>query len=329
MNLTPTEAANVKNPMDLFQAHSFYGGRPAGKFVSEGSLKPCDSRLKWHVPGTVANSYGLDRSGTVDYSFNSLGYRSEEYRSDAKFRVCIVGESHAFGTGVHFEDTFGFNLKVLIAETLNLELDEVNLINLAIGGSSADYCARTVFRQLPTLAADFVVCIIPPPDRIEFRQGEGFNTFGVGSVDVDNLDKLPVPLLGFCEYYSRLVGGFNQVKNILLIENFLRSHNIEFVIAVENFPWPGDGVKPLDPFLAELDEDRLLRHEFFRQRADFAADGSHAGPRSHKAFAIQVFHHYGCLLRVKGMSDIADVIEIKACQLMSEDDDFKFCTMAS
>lgn len=328
MNLTPTEDATVDNLMDQFQGPAS-GGTPAANAMSDGGLKPCDTRLKWHVPGTVVNSYGLDKTETVEYRFNSRGYRSEEFRSDAKFRICIVGESHAIGTGVAFEETFGFRLKTLMAEALNLELDEINLINLAIGGSSADYCARTVFRQLPNLAVDFVICIIPPRDRIEFRAGEGFDTFSVGSVDADNLEKLPAPLLGFCEYYSGPVGSFNRVKNILLIESFLRSRNIEFVIAVENLPWPGDGGKPLDPFLAQLDEDRLLRHEFFRMRADFAADGSHAGPRSHAAFAIQVFHHFGCLSRSRGILDLANVIETKAFRLMSEDDDFKFCTMAS
>src|SRR5688500_5485993 len=70
-------------------------------------LKKCDVRRELHVPGTATREYGSDKSGTIVYEFNSKGYRGEEYDPSAKFRVCVIGESNAFGTGLRVEETFG------------------------------------------------------------------------------------------------------------------------------------------------------------------------------------------------------------------------------
>ena len=329
MNLKPTRQAKKANRLARLQAELQSSKKLETANAPKIGLKPCDSRLKWHVPETVTHQYGNDKSGTVEYRFNLRGYRSEDYRRDARFRICIIGESHAIGTGIHFADTFGFKLKTMMAGVLKLKLEEVNLINLSIGGSSADYCARTIYRQLPILPTDFVVCIVPLPDRIEYRNEEGYNTLVVGSVDVNHLDKMPPSLVGYCEYYDDAVGRLNRVKNMLLIQSYLRLHDIEYVMAVEKLPQPGDGFDALDPFLEQLDGDRTLRHEFFMQKADRAADGSHAGPRSHAAFAIKVFHQFGRLLKSRDMADLADLVETEANRLMVEDDDYQFCTAGS
>lgn len=325
MKLKLIKDAQVEN----FLAKLSTKGRPVGNRAFAGAsgleLKPCDARVKHHIPGKIVGRYGQDSSDTIEYLFNSAGYRSEEYQDAAAFRLCVIGESHAIGIGVRFEDTFGFRLKTMIAKAFELHPDQVNMINLAIGGASADYCARTILRQMPALAVDLVVCIVPPPDRIEFETGKNFSNFVVGAVDVNNLDQLPAPLLGYVEYYSSFVGKMNRVKNMLLIQSFLKSQDIEYVMAVEFMPVRGDGDDALDPFLTELDQDRLLRHGYFMQRADLAADGRHAGPRSHAAFAIQLFHHFGCLLRSRDLANLADVVETEAFRLMAEDQDFRLC----
>ena len=329
MKSRPTKRAELRNRPARNQGDGAAPNEMARAAMAGVGLKPCDSRCQDHAPGRVAKYYGSDQSGTVEYKFNSCGYRSEEYRSDARFRICIIGESNAVGTGLHFEDTFGFKLKTMMARILCLDPDEVNLINLAIGGSSADYCARTVFRQLPQLTADLVVCVIPRKDRIEYQDGKFFKSLVVQSIDVNNLDKVRAELLAYCDYYDDDVGRLNRLKNMLLICSFLKSHSFEFVVAVEDMPHLSDGFRGINPFLAELDEDRVLQHQFFRQKADRSADGNHAGPRSHAAFAIMVLNQFGYLLRSRQQSDLSDLIETEALRLMSEDEDFAFCVGAS
>lgn len=302
---------------------------PGAAVQPQAGLKPCDARRRDHLPGRVTRVYGQDTSETVEYRFDSSGYRGEEYRSDAKVRICVIGESHAFGTGVHFEETFGFRLKAMLAKVMGLNLHDVNLLNFSFGGASADYCARTLHRQLPQVSVDFVVCVVPPMDRIEFKNGKIYNSLVVGSVDVTQLEKLPSHLLGYCEYYSHEVGRLNRVKNLLLMQGLLRSLDIEYVFAVENMPTAGDGFDAIDPYLSALDEERVMRHRFFLPKFDRAADGDHAGPRTHGAFAIQLFHHFGWLLRSRQMIDLADRIEAQASRLMAEDADYLFCKHAS
>lgn len=326
MKSRPTEGAQMKSFLAKFYSDRSVIGGHTTKDEQVPNLKPCDARLKHHVPGKTVRRYGQDHSDTIEYRFNSAGYRSEEYRREAAFRLCVIGESHALGIGVQFEHTFGFRLKTLIAKALGLQSDDVNLINFAIGGASADYCARTIFRQLPTLDTDFVVCIVPPPDRVEVDSGKSFSNFVVGSVDVNNLDQLPPHLLGYVEYYSSFVGKMNRVKNMLLIQSLLKFRDIEYVMAAEIMPVLGDSSDALDSFLAELDEERLLRHNLFMKRSDFAADGRHAGPRTQTALAIQLFHQFGCLLRSRGLSDLGDVVLTEAQRLMAEDEDFRLCT---
>ncbi len=304
-------------------------GEPGAADQPEIGLKPCDARRRDHLPGRVTRVYGHDTSETVEYRFDSCGYRGEEYRSDAKVKICVIGESHALGTGVHFEETFGFRLKAMLAKVMGLQLHDVNLLNFSFGGASADYCARTLHRQLQRVSVDFVVCVVPPQDRIEYKNGSIYNSLVVGSVDVTQLEKLPSHLLGYCEYYSHEVGRLNRVKNLLVMQGLMHSRDIEYVFAVENMPKAGEGFGAIDPFLSALDEDRVMRHRFFLPKFDRAADGEHSGPRTHGAFAIQLFHQFGSSLRQRGMTGLADLIEADALRLMTEDADYRFCSQAS
>jgi hypothetical protein len=83
---------------------------------------------KWFVipqmldlASTTVQHYGYDRRGLVDYSFNSLGFRSPEPNSDP--RVVVVGNSVSFGIGLDIQHTFGF----LLAQHLNRHLDNRSL----------------------------------------------------------------------------------------------------------------------------------------------------------------------------------------------------------
>lgn len=66
--------------------------------------------------------YGYDNTGTVEYSFNSLGFRSDEITSRPS--LVVVGNSISFGIGLSIEQTYGH----LVAQRINRPL-----INLSIG----------------------------------------------------------------------------------------------------------------------------------------------------------------------------------------------------
>jgi hypothetical protein len=53
---------------------------------------------------TVSN-FGYDTSDTVQYQFNSLGFRGPELKDTAS--VIVIGNSVSFGLGLEFQNTYG------------------------------------------------------------------------------------------------------------------------------------------------------------------------------------------------------------------------------
>ncbi len=300
--------------------------RPAAVVKPRGlTLQPCDVRLSEHAPGRTTHQQGMDRSGTILYAFNSLGYRSEEVNPAAKFRLCVIGESHAFGLGVTFEATFGYRLKQHIATALGLGLHEVNLINLSVGGASADYCVRTIFRQLADFAVDLLVFQLPREDRTEYVEGNDFLSLNVSAVDLGMIKDAPPPLLAFCDYYAPSVGQINLMKNALMAQAFLKERRINVVLATHNPQFSQNTLPYLQPFFAQLDPGAVLQHSFFAARADKAADNTHAGPRSHAAFAIAALGSYGNQLRGWGNIRLGAKIAAHAAHLQATDPDLAYC----
>jgi len=286
-------------------------------------LKECDVYRNAHVPGKVAHVYASDKSGTVLYEFNSKGYRGEEYDSTAKFRICVIGESNAFGVGLPLEETFGYKLKQHIAASLMLSLDEINLINLSVSGVSADYCVRTIYRQLSDCHVDFLVCHLPAPARTEYITAQGCVGFNVNDA-LKDLNKAPTPLLGYCDYYNHNVGKLNQLKNALLAQAFLKERKIDYILATEYLPRSRQNFVYLEDYFDRLDASAVLWHKYFRTKADLAADQAHGGRRCHAAFAIEVLGLFGHMQLERGHEHRGRRIANYGSRLRATDEDWNY-----
>ncbi len=265
-----------------------------------GTLQRCDSRTQLHKPNVVRNTYGGDTSGTVEYRFNSAGYRSEEIDPNARIRVLLVGESHALGTGVAFDQTLGQRFKTHVAEALDLPPASVNVVNLAVGGASADYCLRTLLRQFDAVAPTLVIAVLPPFDRIEDWTETGPQTYRVSGIDPDGIENAPIPVQGFLDLFNPEAGRMNLVKNALMIEAACAQRGIEHILVSEDLRPRHFETPYLQPVYAQLDQARLVLHGLFEFRADAAADNSHAGAATHEALAIRILSRYAALLRAGG-----------------------------
>lgn len=83
---------------------------------------------KWFVPdhmkklaGSTTRLFGYDQTNTVDYTFNNLGFRSQEPKQHA--RLAVIGNSVSFGIGLTAEQTYAN----MLAQKLDLELDNLSL----------------------------------------------------------------------------------------------------------------------------------------------------------------------------------------------------------
>lgn len=292
------------------------------------SLLPCDTRSMLHAPGEIKKSYGSDTSETVEYRFNSAGYRSEELDPGAKLRILIVGESHALGNGVPFECSLGQRFKHHLAQALNWPEAAINVINLSVGGASADYCARTLLRQIDGVAPDLVLGLLPVADRIEDYTAKQAKNYKVSDIDIEEIENAPIPVQGFIDLYNVHFGRMNLAKNALLMQSICRLRGIESILVSEVLRPKNYQTAILSPVYEQLDQGRLLLHRFFEKRADLAADGMHAGKRTHEALAIRMLTRYAALLSADGQEDWGGRLSAHVERLKSESPDWAFVRQA-
>jgi hypothetical protein len=109
----------------------------------------------------------------VEYRFNAHGYRCREFdaaRDSGAITVVALGASEVMGTGVPQEQTFAAVFARLLGQRLGRPAIDWNL---GVGGSSADYIARTLVSALPVLKPDVVLMVFPHQGRRELLAHDG------------------------------------------------------------------------------------------------------------------------------------------------------------
>jgi len=88
---------------------------------------------------------------------NRLGMRGPELGKPPPnaVRIALLGDSHTFGWGVAWDDTFGARLAALLGERAGGRVVDVQ--NLGVPGYNAVQEVRTFERQLEALQPDFAV----------------------------------------------------------------------------------------------------------------------------------------------------------------------------
>jgi hypothetical protein len=296
----------------------YNGDRQTEHFASDGS------------PHTMAR-YASDQSGTRTYAFNSLGYRGEEYDRTADFRIFVCGASYAFGTGLDWEETWGYRLKLTLARRLGLDLAGVNLLNLSQSVASADYVTRTLITQCARVQPNLVVAHYSGFTRAEHLMRDG--SLGLMPVRLNWLKRLwtlrpgwrrrlarwmprattrreAYRVLQAWEHYSGLFNaetGFMRVlTNVLLLQEFCRAREIECLISWTQhhklFEARFARHAAIAPLIALLDWKRICPFSLADRelKLDLAADGIHPGPRSSRRFAECLEELYTKLAARKG-----------------------------
>lgn len=281
----------------------------------------------------TTRSYASDRSGTKSYHFNSLGFRGEEFDPDAAMKVFVCGASYAFGTGLDWEETWGYQLKLKLARELRLHSTQINLLNFSQSLASAGYITRTIISQCASVRPDLVVAHYSAMNRSEF-----FFDGSAASV-------MPVPfpwykrwrtlrpgwrkrlsrwfpalrnraeanhfLLAWNHYnqlFTAETGLVNTLTNILLLQYFCRAHGITFLIS-----WVEHKTLHEKRFLENAAISPLIRlvdAEHFcpfsvgdsELKTDVAADNIHPGVYSNEVFAERLFQVYKRLPRREAIS---------------------------
>lgn len=276
-----------------------------------------------HVPNTSSNCCNHDRSGKVNYRYNSLGFRGEEYNEDAKFHIFVCGPSEGFGLGLNEEDIWCHQFKCLYAKHKGVDPSEVNLLNFSQIGASMDYITRVVVSQCQRIKPDLVLGALSPSSRTEYFTDEEemyftnravtfnpsmYNLLShhdeneffqqrTASLSEEDHEELLTAVEGFYSYYTERIGLINRLKNILLFQQFCDANAIPHVLwTLHRFGLEKELSMPLPPSIKGLSDcinyDRLYTHGVLHPDHQKAADGIHPGPGVNLGVAEHLWKFY-------------------------------------
>ena len=159
----------------------------------------------------------LDRHGwlsnSVSYTFNSNGFRCEEFTSDPS--ALFLGCSFTLGLGVNAFHSWAS----IVSESLNLRC-----INLGQAGGSCDTAFRLGSHWIPKLTPKLVVLLTPSAHRQELIEKEMIHFFTPHRAHQDRFSPYLDTWLS-----DETNSTMNVLKNTLALEYICGQHNIKFI----------------------------------------------------------------------------------------------------
>jgi hypothetical protein len=250
--------------------------------------------------GHIRDTYGADKSRATTYSFNSLGFRGEEFDPDSPLKLFVCGCSYTFGTGLEIEESWPFLFKQKLAEQRRLPEASVNLMNFSHGGASNDYIVRTLIEQSARARPDVIVAGFTHMSRFELI--DETTSFYLQPAQLDQPGQL--------ESYARAGGKLAEIarlaeflflgtddnqtkirliKNILLLQYFCQHRDIALVFFLFETLLRDDlpsalSIPMTQPLFEEIDFELLIPTDP-STRVDLGNDGGHPGPRTQELMA--------------------------------------------
>jgi hypothetical protein len=250
----------------------------------------------------VLRTFSGDFSNTVEYRFNSLGFRGEEFRPDAPRHLFAAGCSITLGLGLEYSDAWVSIFRRGYAAIHGLPESDIGLQNFATGGCSNGYISRTLIGQCDRFPPSLALAAMTFPDRMEvLDSGRSYNigrwctrdSFDRGAPTDGHTSELRQMIRekakAFYDLYTPLQGEQDVLKNTLLLQLFFQTRNIPFLIAIIR---PGAGESPdhglVAPWLAVLDSRRVFTIPHRQCLVDQSAAAGHPG-RAGSLFIAECF----------------------------------------
>ncbi len=260
----------------------------------------------------IKTTIGMDSTGTIQYKFNSLGYRSEEFNPKAKKYIYAVGCSHTLGTGIEYTNTYAYQFKRKIAQQFGLAEEEINLMNFSVGGTSNAAIVHTAIAQCNAYKPNILLCSFTHKSNQEILSEQKTWTYRPGfersaknwiRYPIRSVRKsIPTILMNQIPAHNPINRFMDTFKHMLLLQYYCRSHDIPYLFNWVNYD-------TLHPFLSsipvthhalvsELDQSHFVPYSIRSIKTDFAADyasygkRAHGGPRTNALYAQYCFETY-------------------------------------
>lgn len=217
--------------------------------------------------------------GSIEYTFNSLGYRGEEFEvHNEEDRVLFFGDSHTFGLGMPFTSVW----TSLVATHLSkLWGCPVRQMNFAWGGAGTDHTAMLIHQVAEMLCPSAVFVLWSFAGRMSWFPESDQQVFFLPS----RFDRSPRHHRAYIDLRSDAQSFFSYVRNVNFACDRLFRLGIPFLWGnLENFTMDLLAqYVPLDGYVGSWD------------KADTARDGLHGGILSHERFADKILSRCSCV----------------------------------
>ena len=150
---------------------------------------------------------------SIDYSFNSLGFRDDEFPTNLNYLA--VGCSHTQGVGLHREQTWVSQLSNMIGE---------KVFNAGISGAAQDTVYRVLDQLLPNYHPKVVFMLAPPSWRMELSDdNQTFKVYNFHSYAEDRSKHLDF------YFQNDINSSINSQRNIDAIQNICNKWNSKLI----------------------------------------------------------------------------------------------------
>lgn len=245
------------------------------------------------------STFSGDTSSRVVYSFNSQGFRGEEFRITADAHIFVCGASVTLGLGLDYAHAWVSVFRHEFAKLNDLQEANVNLQNFSSSGCGNGYIARTLIGQCLRFRPTLALVELPFSQRAEMlHNGRSYNIgpwcllddFDNGAQADGHRPELRQMIRrkakAYYELDDKLSATQDLLKNALLLQWFFQVHKIPFLIGLAA-PDLGESVDDplLAPWMESLDFERVFTISPDNYQIDESSVSGHPGPAGSQAIA--------------------------------------------
>lgn len=254
----------------------------------------------------VLSRFPGDESSRIAYSFNSLGFRGEEFQIIADRHIFVCGGSVTLGLGLDYADAWVSVFRREYAKIHGSQEVSINLQNFSSSGCANGYIARTLIGQCARFRPTLALAELTFSHRAEIlNNGRSYNigpwclldTFDCGAQADGHHRELRQMIRrkarAYYELDDKLLAGQDLLKNALLLQLFFQVHEIPFLIGLAEpdvSELPDDAI--LAPWIESLDPERVFTISPRDYRVDESAAPGHPGPAGSHAIAENFLSRY-------------------------------------
>lgn len=290
-------------PRGAGQAQGGRGHAPAPKATTQpddwlprnglpATYFPKSAQHEWFDMDTLetykANArHSVYREHDIQYTFNSLGYRSPEFDQLADIRVIAIGCSYVMGVGLPqralFHHRFGERLQAHFGRS-------VVVWNLGSAGASNDYIARMLHLAVEFLDPHFLLINFTHASRREYASVQNrLFPYNPGWAPGDLVSRhIKKQFLGLSSPHD---DRLNLFRNYCAIKSLLSSRHWLFSTS---------DPEALGGIMDHVDVDRYVGS---LGGIDKARDGAHPGPQSHAELSDRYWNRFLSLWELIGPVD--------------------------